>query len=180
MPELDMAQSLALDYMSTVPMDEKAPISIEVQDDGSNTGSARPPGRRLQDFVPSDSKLRSMDEYRAGRGEPVTAREPHRRGIIVERNGTYISGEDMRERIAARDTQIVDLAKKFYREKKSEIVEYMKALEVTQNATKPEKLEPNKAMRRALKVVKLGHPMTKADAMAKAREVVENQLRRKG
>ena len=62
MPELDMAQSLALDYMSTVPMDEKAPISIEVQDDGSNTGSARPPGRRLQDFVPSDSKLRSMDE----------------------------------------------------------------------------------------------------------------------
>ena len=84
----------------------------------------------------------------------------------------------MQKRKSKRNERIKTLARKLYREKKTEIVEYMQSLDITARATKQEKLKPKKRLRRALKIVKLGHPMTKADAMEQARGIVEKKLRR--
>jgi len=178
MPDLDIATAVAVDYGASVPVDEKAPIRITVQDDGTNTGTAKPPGLRLRDFKPSGAKARKIAKMKAERGEPSPPPQPHRRGIVVERDGTFISNKEMQKRKSKRNERIKTLARKLYREKKTEIVEYMQSLDITARATKQEKLKPKKRLRRALKIVKLGHPMTKADAMEQARGIVEKKLRR--
>jgi len=178
MPDLetDIASAVSLDYNASVDMNDRAPISITVQDDGSGTGTAKPPGVRLRDYIPGSARAAKI----AGRPPRVLESQPHRRGIILERDGTYISGSEMRKRKDKRHGRMVELAKKLYREKKVEIVEYLASLNATQRATAEEKVEPKKKMRRALKIVKLGHPMTKKMAMDKAREMIEKQLRKKG
>lgn len=177
MPDLDIPTALAIDYGASVEMNEKAPISIQVQDDGTNTGTAKPPGLRLRDFKPSPEKALKIARSKAARGEPTPALQPHRRGIIIERDGTYISGKEMRKRKAKRNERIKTLARKLYGERKTEIIEYIKSLEITAAATKREKRKPKKGMRRALKIVKLGHPMTKQGAMDAARDIIEKKLR---
>ena len=176
MPDIvnDVAGALSLDYGQSVMSEEfaaKAPISVKVAVD--EKGNAKAPGVRLRDFVPSAAKQAEMD----GMPAPEPKKEPHRRGIVIERNGTFISGAEMRKRKAARIGRVKEIAKKLYGEKKSEIIEYGNSLKLTAKATKEEIENPNKKLRRALKIVKLGHPMTKSAAMEKAREMLHKQLR---
>lgn len=155
--------------------DNKAmPAIIEVASDGK--GGAKPPGRQLQDFIPGPHKLKLIQYHKEKRGEVVEQSRPHRRGVIVQHDATFIPEKEANKRRALRHERIVTLAKKFYNEKKSAIIEYRKSMDMTKRATKVEKLDPTKPLKRALKIVKLGNPMTKSDAMDRAREIIEKEL----
>ena len=174
MPDLSVAHAVALDYEANAGamMDEKAAIVITVDPD-------KPPGARIKDFVPSPAKAKQIAETKARLEGLEPERQPHRHGVVLEPNGTFIHYTEMDKVKKKRNARMLEIAKKLYNERKAERVLYMQSLKLTQNSTTKEKEDPNKKLNRALKIVKRGHPMTKKKALEIAQDQIVKEMRSK-
>lgn len=162
MPDL----SLNLNYDAMTPINEKAAVSISVDPD-------RPPGLRLTDYKPSARKAAEMAAREAA---PVES-QPHREGVIVEQNATFVPRKVMDKRLSKRKAEVLKIAKRIYAEKKPQRMEYQRALQIFRNMTKNEREEPaNKNQRRALKIIERGDPMSKEKAIEMARKQLRQEL----
>lgn len=135
--------------------------------------SGRPPGasRRFRDYIPSAERKK---EIMLAKGvhidEEKREEKVHTRQVVRHVGQDYLSGEESKEARKKQNSLILETAKDLWGQEKDERKRYKQAQKIVNEASDEEIENPSPRLRRALSILDGGKPITKAEAMQKARE----------
>lgn len=156
-----MSKPITLDYDARVPMEERAPISINDK-----------PVKDLptfQDYIPSHAKLKQMAS-----DVKVKRQNPHEAAIggsdFVPSELTKAVKDKRREEIKAK-------AKALYESEAAFREHYLKAKKVVDKLTAQETQSPNEENRQYMSVIKGRSPLTPEQCVMKVKEQLNEEYK---
>lgn len=148
-------RGVSLDYNASVPMEVKSTISV---------GPLAPLSvAKDRDFIPSKEKLADMA------GNPIKPVRSLSMTDVVQDGADFQTSQATAEHAARRKELIKKLAQELWDSQAVYRKEYAKAKEVVEALTATQLEDPDKEQRKALAIVAKRPPLTKEEAVAKAK-----------
>lgn len=171
--------SPSLDYDASVPMDEAAPITVKHVELVKSFEDYTPPPGLLESKEMKEEGERHKQRV-AAMNNFSTLDEPHlpvvkgQGGHLIEMD--FMGSEEYKSHKAQADKAIRDLAKQLYDSEEEYRDEWRKAKELVDSTPKKELENPtSKELRFALKLLDRTPPITKREAVERAKIATRNQ-----
>lgn len=145
-----------LDYAASVPVDVRAPFSVNVDPN-------KPPGKRFNDYIP-----KHLSDVVVTKQDDTIRKKNFMRPPVARYDTDYRSGADSAALRKTEKVKILEMAKQMMEDEKNRREVYLAAEKRIKEATPEELQEPSPELAKAQKIVARTKPLTKEQALEKA------------